>query len=93
MEYIQAILFTFKYILGQSGNTDILYLFSAIAFFFYAWKRHDKLVLVLKVSLPVAIVCVGMALFYPQIDILRVFVFLGKMIFNITFMVKIVFYD
>lgn len=86
MEYIQAILFTFKYILGQNGNTDLLYLFSAVAFLFYVWRRHDKVAFILKASIPLAIVCVGMTIFYPHIEVLRVFIFLAKMVLNITFM-------
>ena len=86
MEYIQAVLFTFKYILGQNSNTDILYLFSALVLLFYAWRRHDKFAFILKTSVPFAIVCIGMALLYPQIDVLRLFIFFAKMVLNVTFM-------
>lgn len=86
MEYIQAVLFTLKYILGQTSKTDLLYIFSAIALLFYAWRRHEKVALILKASLPIIVVCIGMAIFYPHIEPLRVFVFLKKMILNITFM-------
>lgn len=85
MEYILAVLFTFKYIFGTSGNTDLLYLFSIIALLFYAWRRHDKFSLIMKTSIPLVIMCSGMVLFYPDIDAFRVLVFLGKMILNITF--------
>ena len=57
MEYIQAVLFTFKYIFGQTGNTDLFYFFSVVALLFYAWRRHDKLAFILKATIPFAIVC------------------------------------
>ena len=86
MEYIQAVLFTFKYIFGQTGNTDLFYLFSVVALLFYAWRRHDKLAFILKATIPFAIVCMGMAFLYPNIDRMRVWVFLGKVLLNITLM-------
>jgi len=87
MEYIQAFLFTSRYIIGRSGNTDIFYLFAGFALLFYSFKRHDKLALVLKVSIPVAIVSIAMAFLYPDVEQLRCFVFLAKTILNITLMV------
>ena len=86
MEYIQAVLFTFKYIFGQTGNTDLFYLFSAVALMFYLWRRHDKLAFILKATIPFAIVCMGMVFLCPNIDRMRVWVFLGKMLLNITLM-------
>lgn len=86
MEYIQAILFTFKYIFGQDGNTDLLYVFSAIVLLFYAWRRHDKFAFIIKAEFPFLIICLLMSLSYPNISIIRVLVFFGKMLLNITLM-------
>ena len=87
MEYIQAFLFTSKYLIGRSGNTDIFYLFSMFALLFYLWKRHDKLKLVVEVSLPILAVCAIMAFAYPWTSAERCFVFFAKMLLNITLMV------
>lgn len=87
MEYIQAFLFTSKYILGRSGNTDIFYLFSAIALLFYAWKRHDKLAYILKLLAPFIALTFIMAYLYPWTWVNRSFIFLAKMALNFTLMV------
>ncbi|WP_330601618.1 glycosyltransferase family 4 protein [Butyrivibrio sp.] len=87
MEYIQAFLFTSKYILGRSGNTDIFYLFSAFALLFYAWKRHDKLAYILKLLVPFIVLTFIMAYLYPWTWVNRSFIFLAKMALNVTLMV------
>lgn len=87
MEYIQAFLFTSKYILGRSGNTDIFYLFSAFALIFYALKRHDKLAYILKLLSPFIVITFIMAYLYPWTWVNRSFIFLAKMALNITLMV------
>lgn len=89
MEYIQAFLFTSKYILGRSGNTDIFFLFAAFVLFFYLIKRRDKLALIIKLSIPIAVICLGMILFYPGIHNLRCGIFFLKMLLNITLMVYV----
>ena len=87
MEFIQAFLFASKYILGRNGNLDIFYMFSALALCFYLWKRHDKLRLILCITLPIAVVTLIMALFYPEIDEIRCLVFAVKMLLNATLFV------
>lgn len=87
MEYIQAFLFTSKYILGRSGNTDIFYLFSAFVLCFYLFKRHKKLAYIFYLLIPFAVVSLVMAFTYPWIVIDRVFIFFAKMALNITLMV------
>lgn len=87
MEYIQAFLFTSKYILGRSGNTDIFYLFSVIAFSFYALKRREKFAYIIKLLIPLAILTAVMAFAYPWTLVNRTFIFLAKMALNITLMV------
>ena len=87
MEYIQAFLFTSKYILGRSGNTDIFYLFSAFALLFYAWKRHDKLAYILKMLVPFIVITFVMAYLYPWTWASRSFIFLAKMALDFTLMV------
>ena len=87
MEFVQAFLFTSKYLLGRSGNTDIYFLFAAFALLFYAWKRRDKAALIVKLSIPIAIICGGMVLFYPDINTTRTWVFFLKTLLNITLMV------
>lgn len=87
MEFIQAFLFTSKYLLGRNSNQDIFYLFSAFALCFYIWKRHDKLKLVLKIFLPIPVVTLGMAFLYPDVSKVRCIVFLGKMLLNVTLLV------
>lgn len=87
MEFIQAFLFTSKYILGRNGNLDIFYLFSAFALLFYIWKRHDKIKLIVRVTLPIAVVTLAMALLYPGIDKVRCLVFVAKMLLNITLLI------
>lgn len=89
MEYIQAFLFTSKYLLGRTGNTDIFFLFAALAFIFYLWKRRDKAALIFKILVPFGIICLGMALFYPEINQARTGVFFLKMLLNITLMVYV----
>ena len=87
MEYIQAFLFTSKYILGRSGNTDIFYLFSAFVLLFYAWKRHDKLAYIFKLLVPFIVLTFIMAYLYPWTWVNRSFIFLAKMALNFTLMV------
>ena len=87
MEYIQAFLFTSKYMLGRSGNTDIFYLFSAFALLFYVWKRHDKLTYIIKLLLPFIVLTFVMAYIYPWTWVNRSFIFLAKMALNFTLMV------
>ncbi len=87
MEYIQAFLFTSKYILGRSGNTDIFYLFSAFVLIFYAWKRHDKLAYIFKLLVPFIVLTFIMAYLYPWTWVNRSFIFLAKMALNFTLMV------
>ena len=87
MEYIQAFLFTSKYIFGRSGNTDIFYLFSAFVFLFYMTKRRDKFVYIIKLLAPFALLTVIMAFAYPWTKVDRTFIFLAKMALNLTLMV------
>ena len=87
MEFIQAFLFTSKYILGRSGNTDIFYLFSAFALLFYVWKRHDKLRYIVRLLMPFVILIFIMAFLYPWTWAGRSFIFLAKMALNFTLMV------
>ena len=87
MEFIQAFLFTSKYILGRNGNLDIFYMFSAFALLFYMWKRHDKLKLIVQIFVPVAVVTMGMAFLYPWANTERCFIFMAKMLLNITLLV------
>ena len=87
MEYIQAFLFTSKYIFGRTGNTDIFYIFSVFVVLFYALKRRDKFFFIIKISIPFAIVSFIMAYAYPWTDNIRTFVFSAKMILNLTLMV------
>lgn len=91
MEYIQAFLFTSRYIVGRNGNTDIFYLFAGFALLFYVLKRRDKLALILGTALPIALVSIAMSLFYPNILPIRCMVFLAKIILNITLMVFVAF--
>ncbi len=87
MEYIQGFLFTSKYILGRNGNTDIFYLFSAFVLFYYILKRKEKLLLVLKIMIPFAVVTTIMAFAYPWTNVLRTYIFLAKTLLNMTLMV------
>ena len=87
MEYIQAFLFTSKYILGRSGNTDIFYLFSAFVLLFYMLKRRDKFIYIVKLLAPFALLTVIMAFVYPWTKVDRTFIFLAKMALNLTLMV------
>lgn len=87
MEYIQAFLFTSKYILGRDRNTDIFYLFAGLAFLFYLWKRHGHLKLIIQIVSPIAVICTLMAFAYPWASALRCLVFLAKTLLNITLMV------
>ncbi|WP_330369820.1 glycosyltransferase [Butyrivibrio sp. FCS014] len=87
MEYILAFLFTSQYILGRDRNADIFYLFSALALFFYVLKRREKFYLILKCVMPFAVVTLIMAFLYPWSDTLRTFIFLAKMVLNITLLV------
>lgn len=87
MEYIQAFLFTSKYLLGRNGNTDIFYLFAVFALLFYIWKRPEHLKLVCRVVLPVCFSCFFMVIFYPWINATRCFIFLAKIVLNSTLFV------
>lgn len=87
MEYIQAFLFTSKYILGRSGNTDIFYLFSAFVLVFYLFKRHEKLFYVIMLLIPFAVVSMVMAIAFPWTVVDRIMIFFVKMALNITLMV------
>ena len=87
MEFIQAFLFTSKYIMGRSGNTDIFYLFSVFTLLFYAWKRHDKLGYIFKLLMPFVVLTFIMAFAYPWTRVDRSFIFLAKMALNLTLMV------
>ncbi len=84
MELLQGFLFTSRYLLGRSGNTDLFYLFAAFVLCFYAWKRHDKLSRILKTFLPFLILSAGMAILYPWADGLRCMIFALKMLCNVT---------
>lgn len=87
MEFIQAFLFTSKYILVRNGNLDTFYLFSAFTLCFYIWKRHDKLKLIVSITLPIAVITLIMTLFYPEINKLRCLVFIAKTLLNISLLV------
>lgn len=87
MEYIQAFLFTSKYLLGRNGNTDIFYLFAAFVLLFYIWKRPGHLKLICKLVLPVCFLCVFMALAYPWINVFRCFIFFAKIVLNCSLLV------
>jgi len=87
MEFLQAFLFTSKYLFGRNGNTDIFYLFSMIILMFYIWKRHEKLKLICGISIPVLVITIIMAFAYPWTVMTRCFVFFAKMLLNITLMV------
>ena len=87
MEFLQAFLFTSKYILGPSGNTDLFYLFAAFVLLFYLIKRRDKAKTIFALTVPFALVCGLMAVFYPWALPIRCFVFCAKMLLNISLMV------
>ena len=87
MEYLQAFLFSSKYLLGRSGNTDIFYLFAAFVLLVYLIKCREKAALIFKFTAPGGVVCLIMAVAYPWTLPLRCFVFLGKMLLNMTLMV------
>lgn len=87
MEYIQGFLFASQYIFGNSSNTNIFFFFAIVALFFYTWKRHDKLKLILMISIPITVICAVMAIGYPWTDADRCIIFAAKMILDITLMV------
>ena len=87
MEYIQAFLFTSKYLLGRNGNTDIFYLFAAFVLLFYIWKRPGHLKLICKLALPVCFLCVFMVFVYPWINVFRCFIFFAKIVLNCSLLV------
>lgn len=89
MEYIQAFLFTSKYLLGRSGNTDMFYLFASFVLCFYLVKRREKASLVIKIASPIGLVCLMMGVFYPWALPVRCFVFFAKMLLNITLLVYV----
>lgn len=87
MEYIQAFLVTSKYIFGGDGNRDLFYVFSAFVLLFYMIKRREKFSFIVKLTVPFMVVCVGMAVLYPWSNPLRNYIFLAKLLLNITLMV------
>ena len=87
MEFILALLITFKYALGRNSNMDALYLLAAFVLLFYALKRRGKFSLIIKSLIPLALICLGMSLLYPDIDRVRCFIFFAKMAFDVTLMI------
>lgn len=91
LEIVQAFLFTSKYILGKGGNYDLYYLFSALVFAWYFVKKPNRTIKILKCYMPFVIIAVSMLLFYDNFSMVKLGVYLLKILLNITLMVCVLY--
>ena len=91
LEIVQAFLFTSKYILGKGGNYDLYYLFSALVFVWYFVRKPNMIIKIIQCFIPFVIIAVGMILFYDNFSIVKLGVYLVKILFNMTLMIYVIY--